>query len=267
MFKIIASDLDGTLLNSQKEITEYSFNVLNKAFEKGVEFAVCTGRMYKSMEYLMPQLSFSRYSITSMGAEIYDNFTKERIYLKPLEEQHTLALAEYAIKNNVHMNIYLDNVLYTNSLDHYSQWYYEETTTMAKEVEGDVLEFLKGKKLSKLIFISEPEDAKKHFEAIEEMLGGKINICASNSRYVECSHIDAQKDKTLRVLLDMLNLKMDQLIVFGDSGNDVSMLKNTGFSCCVANGWDEAKKAADLIIESNDNNGVARTVERLILDR
>ena len=65
----------------------------------------------------------------------------------------------------------------------------------------------------------------------------------------------------------MLNLKKEDLIVFGDSGNDVSMLKNTGFSCCVANGWDEAKEASNLIVESNDNDGVARTVERLILNR
>lgn len=267
MFKLIASDLDGTLLNSQKEISEYSEKVLKEAVEKGVDFAVCTGRMYGSMQYLMPKLSFSRYSINTMGAEIYDNFTKERIYSRPLEEEHTMMIAEYARDNKIHMNIYLDNVLYTNQMDDYVLWYYRETTSMAKEIEGDVLEFLKGKKVSKLVFISEPEESPKHFKAIEEMLGGKINICASDPRFVECSHIDARKDKALMVLLDMLKLKKEQLIVFGDSGNDVTMLKNTGFSCCMANGWDEAKKAANVIVESNDDDGVARTVERLILNR
>lgn len=267
MFKLIASDLDGTLLNSQKEISDYSIEILKKAQEKGVDFAVCTGRMYGSMEYLMPKLSFSRYSINIMGAEIYDNFTRERIYFRPLEDEHTMMIAKYAVEKKVHLNIYLDNVLYTNFDDSYRAWYHKETTTLGKVIEGDVLEFIKGKKASKLVFISEPDDALKHYKAIEEMLGGKINICASHPRYVECSHIDAQKDKTLLVLLDMLNLKKEDLIVFGDSGNDVSMLKNTGFSCCVANGWDEAKQVSNLIVESNDNDGVARTVERLILNR
>lgn len=267
MFKLIASDLDGTLLNSNKEISDYSVKVLKQAQEKGVDFAVCTGRMYGSMEYLMPKLTFSKYSINIMGAEIYNNFTKERIYFRPLEDEHVEKIVRYATDNKVHMNLYIDNVLYTNFDDEFRHWYHQETTSLGIVIEGDLLEFIKGKKLSKILFISEPEVAKQHFENMQKMFGDELNICASHPRYVEFSHIDAQKDKTLLVLLDMLNIKKEELIVFGDSGNDVSMLKNTGFSCCVANGWDEAKQVSNLIVESNDNDGVAKTVKRLILDR
>lgn len=266
MFKLIASDLDGTLLNSNKDISDYSIKVLKEAQGKGVDFAVCTGRMYGSMEYLMPKLTFSKYSINIMGAEIYNNFTKERIYFRPLEDEHAMAIAKYAMDNKVHMNLYIDNVLYTNFDDEFRHWYHQETTSLGIVVE-DIIEFIKGKKLSKILFISEPDEAKKHFENMQKMFGEELNICASHPRYVEFSHIDAQKDKTLLVLLDMLNIKKEELIVFGDSGNDVSMLKNTGYSCCVANGWDEAKQASDLIIESNDDDGVAKTVEKLILNR
>ncbi len=265
MFKIIASDLDGTLLNSEKTVSEYTVKTLQRAFDKGVNFVICTGRMYGSMEFLIPKIPFCRYAITSMGAEIYDIFENKRIYECPLEEEHVMMLAEYGLKNNVHMNIYIDNVLYTNSLDKYSQKYYEDTTTMALLIEGDVLEFLKGKKLSKLIFIGEPEDMPEHNKAIQEMLGGKINICASFRHYVECSNIQAQKDITLNKFIEELGFTRDELIVFGDSGNDESMLKNTGFSVCVGNGWTEAKRVSKLIVESNDNDGVAKTVERLVL--
>ncbi len=266
MFKLIASDLDGTLLNSKKEISDYSIEVLKKAQEAGVDFAVCTGRMYGSMAYLMPKLTFSRYSINIMGAEIYDNFKGERIYFRPLEDDHVEKIVKYAMDNKVHMNIYLDNVLYTNFDDEFRHWYHKETTSLGIVVD-DMIEFVKGKKISKILFISQPEEAKQHFENMQKMFGDALNICASHPRYVEFSHIDAQKDKTLLVLLDMLNIKKEELIVFGDSANVVSMLKNTGFSCCVANGWEEAKQASNLIIESNDNDGVARTVERLILNR
>lgn len=265
MFKVIASDLDGTLLNSDKDISDYTIKTLKEAYDKGTEFIVCTGRMYDSMSYLLPKLTFSRYSITSMGAEIYDNFTKKRVYERPMEEEHVLRIAEYGLKNNVHMNIYINNVLYTNSLDKYSERYYKDTTSQALLIEGDVLEFLKGKKLSKLIFIGEEEDMPKHFKVMTELLGGKINICASFKHYLEFSHIEAQKDITLNKFIETLGYKKDELIVFGDSGNDVSMLKNTGFSVCVANGWQEAKDASNLICESNDNDGVAKTVKRFIL--
>ena len=267
MFKVIASDLDGTLLNSDKDISDYTVETLKEAKEKGIDFIVCTGRLYDSMEFLLPKLSFCRYSITSMGAEIYDNFEKKLIYERPMEEAHVLEIAEYALKNNIHMNIYIDNVLYTNSLDKYSERYYKDTTTMAKLIEGDVLEFLKGKKLSKLLFIGEEEDMPAHFKYFTEKLGSELNICASFRHYVEFSHIEAQKDITLNKFIEKLGYNKDELIVFGDSGNDVSMLKNTGFSVCVGNGWDEAKAACNLICESNDNDGVAKTVKRLVLGK
>jgi Cof subfamily protein (haloacid dehalogenase superfamily) len=202
-----------------------------------------------------------------MGAEIYDAFENKRIYSRPLENEHTLAIAEYALKNNIHMNIYIDDVLYTNSLDKYSERYFKETGAMAKQIDGDVMKFLEGKGLSKLVYIGEDDVIAEHYKEVEKMVGGKVNICASFKRYVECSHIEAQKDITLNRFIEELGIRKDELIVFGDSGNDVSMLKNTGFSCAVANGWPETKKAADIIVESNDNDGVARTVERLILKR
>ena len=267
MFKIIATDLDGTLLNSKQTVSDRTVEILKEACEKGVEFVICTGRMEQSIEFLLPKLPFCHYAVTCMGAEVYDLYEKKRVFFAPLEEKHTMALAKYALERNVHMNIYIDNVLYTNSYDKYSERYLRETTTDALVIEGDVLEFLKGKKLSKFLMIGEVEDIKVHFKNVEEMINGEANVCASNERYVEVSNLMAQKDITLNAFVESLGYKRDELIVFGDSGNDVSMLKNTGFAVCVGNGWDSAKAASNVICESNDNDGVARTVERLILER
>ena len=79
MFKLIASDLDGTLLDSRLEVSDETVKVLNRAYEKGVDFVICTGRMYDSLKYILPKVPFCRYAITCMGAEIYDNFEKKRI--------------------------------------------------------------------------------------------------------------------------------------------------------------------------------------------
>jgi len=265
MFKVIATDLDGTLLRKDKTISEYTGAVLAEAVKKGTELIICSGRMYDSMKYIVPQLPFCHYAISSMGADIYDNYTKERIYSKPLEGEYTEQLVAYGLENGLHMNIYIDDVLYANSYDKYAETYFRETTSKAIELDCDTLEFVKGKALSKLVFIDEPEKIKPHYEAICNRFSGKINICASDKRYVECSSIMAQKDITLNAFIKKLGYTRDELIVFGDSGNDVSMLKNTGFSVCVGNGWQEAKSVSHLIVESNKNDGVARTVSRLIL--
>ncbi len=265
MFKLIATDLDGTLLTDERKITQYTKDILKQAVDKGVDFVICTGRMYDSLKYILPELPFCRYAITCMGAEIYDNFEKKCIYEKSIPEEYAQIMARYALAKNIHMNIYIDNILYTNSLDKYSLRYFEETTSMATQIEGDVLEFIKGKKISKLIYIGEPEDMEISGREITDLLCGKVNICASNKRYVEMSAIDAQKDITLNLLAEKLNVERKEMIVFGDSGNDMAMLKNTGFSVCVGNGWPEAKSVSNIIVESNNDDGVAKTVKRLIL--
>lgn len=266
MFKLIASDLDGTLLDSRLEVSDETVKVLTRAYEKGVDFVICTGRMYDSLKYILPKVPFCRYAITCMGAEIYDNFEKKRIYAQTMNPEYVRWIVSYGLKHNIHVNIYSDNVLYNNKIDEYTEIYFRETGTIANKIEGDVLLRVETLNITKLVYIDEPEKIKVYDRDVREHFGQKINICASSEYYVEMSAINAQKDITLNLLADRLNVKRDELIVFGDSGNDVAMLKNTGFSVCVANGWREAKAAADIIVESNDNDGVARTVKRLVLD-
>ena len=92
MFKLIASDLDGTLLKNNAAISQYSVSILEAAAQAGIPFIICTGRMYDSLKEILPALPFCRYAITSMGAEIYDNFEKKRIYSKPLEHEYAEVL-------------------------------------------------------------------------------------------------------------------------------------------------------------------------------
>lgn len=267
MFKLIASDLDGTLLKNDKTISEYSASVLRAAAQAGVPFIICTGRMYDSLKEILPTLPFCQYAITCMGAEIYDNFEKKRIYSKPLEHEYARELIAYAQKNNVHMQLYIDDILYTSAMDEYTDLYLKNTTSLGRLIDGDIFEFIKGKDISKILYMGQPEDIARHSQAVSALLNGKIRSVSSDPMFAEFASLNAGKDTALKALCLHLNVKMDELIVFGDSGNDIDMLQNTGFSCAVANAWDEAKKAANILIESNENDGVAKTVRRLILNK
>ena len=265
MFHAIVTDLDGTLLQSDRTLSDYTVQTLERACRQGATLIVSTGRMYDSLKCILPRLPFCRYAVTTMGAELYDTQSGQLLESVPLEEAYTEALVAYGLAHNIHMNLYIDNVLYTNSMDKYAQQYFRITTTMAKLVEGDVQAFVRGKKLAKLVFIGEEEEIAVHNKAIRELLGGKINICASSRMYVECSSLRAQKHLMLDRLLKQLSIKKEETLVFGDSGNDVTMLSSIGFSVCVANGWEEAKAVSRLLCESNDDDGVARTVAILLL--
>lgn len=265
MFKAIAVDLDGTLLHNDRTISAYTKDVLARAVNAGTEFIICTGRMYDSLKTILPQLPFCHYAITCMGAEVYDTRTNERVISHPMEQAYAETLVAYAQETHTHIQLYSHNILYTNSLDKYSDRYFIETTSQARGIDGDVMTFAKTNEFSKMILIDEEDRIPEHRERVQALLGGKLNICASCTRYVECSSLTATKDGTLNDLMASLGIARNELIVFGDSGNDVSMLANTGFSCAVANGWESAKKVSNLIVESNENDGVARTVARLIL--
>ena len=115
--------------------------------------------MYRSLVRIIPQMPFCRYAVTTMGAEIYDTHKNERIYSVPLEPENARAVVEYGLKNNLHINIYINNVLYTNSLDKFSDFYLRTTDAPSTLIEGDVLEFIKDKVISKILYITEVEDA------------------------------------------------------------------------------------------------------------
>jgi cof-like hydrolase len=266
MFKLIASDLDGTLLKNNAAISQYSVSILEAAAQAGIPFIICTGRMYDSLKEILPALPFCRYAITSMGAEIYDNFEKKRIYSKPLEHEYAEVLITYALKHNIHMHLYINDILYTSALDQYSDLYFRHTTSMGRPIPGNIFTFIKEKDISKILYMGEPADIAEHSKHINELLKDKIHNVSSDPMFAEFASLKAGKDTALKALCAQLDINMDELIVFGDSGNDIAMLQNTGFSCAVANAWDEAKKAADIIVESNENDGVAKTVRRLILE-
>lgn len=266
MFKIIATDLDGTLLRQDGSVSEYTQKILAEAAQKGVETIICTGRMFTALRGVLPQVPFCRYAITIMGAEIYDIKEKKKIFSMPLEDENVEFLLQYGYENNLHTHIYIDDVLYVNAMDKYTEYYTKHSTSIANLLKEDMRQFAKGKKLSKILFMAEADEVKVHLARLKKLKGEKINFCASDPTYLECSSIKAQKDITLNYFIEQLGIKRDELIVFGDSGNDISMLKNTGFSCAMANGWPEAKEVADLVVESNEEDGVAKTVERLILN-
>lgn len=266
MFKLIASDLDGTLLKNDNTISQYSVSVLKAAAQAGIPFIICTGRIYDSLKDILPVLPFCRYAITAMGADIYDTFEKKRIYSKPLEHEYAKVLITYALENNVHMHLYIDDIVYTSAMDQYTERYFKDTTSLGRLIPGDVFQFIKGKNISKMLYMGEPEDIAVHSKHINELLKDKINNVSSDPMFAEFASLKAGKDTALKALCAQLGVRMDELIVFGDSGNDIAMLKNTGFSCAVANAWEEAKKAADIIVESNENDGVSKTVRRLILE-
>ncbi len=261
--KLIATDMDGTLLHSDGNISPFTLDALRLANANGASVVIATGRMFAGISHLLRYMPFCRYCITTNGAEIYDRTTNKVIYSRPIERETALFIADYAKKHNIHMHAYADNVLYTTMIDEISILYKKATTLMGTLIEEDFAEFYSKHSVAKLVLIDSPENCDKFFSEIKNALGEKASIVQSNASFVEITSALATKGQALEFLIKYLGLLPQQAIAFGDSGNDIPMLLGPWHTCAVENAWDEVKQVADKIIESNNDDGVAKEIYRI----
>lgn len=261
--KLIATDLDGTLLHSDGNISPFTLNTLRQASDKGANVVIATGRMFAGTSQILRYMPFCRYCITTNGAEIYDRTTDKLIYSRPIEQETALFVANYAKKNNIHMHAYAENVLYTTMLDEKSVLYKKATGLMGTLLEEDFCDFYSKHSIAKLVLIDSRENCDKFFLGLKNTLGKSASIVQSNANFVEITSNLATKGQALNFLIDFLGVLPKQTIAFGDSGNDIPMLSGPWNSRAVANAWTEVKQIADKIIESNNDDGVAKEINRI----
>ncbi len=263
MIKLIATDMDGTLLCSDGDVSPFTLDSLRNANAQGSNVVIATGRMFAGISRFLSYMPFCRYAITTNGAEIYDRTTNELIYTRALEEKTALFVADYAKKHNVHLHAYAENVLYTTMLDEKSIAYKKATGLMGTLIEEDFYDFYKKHSISKLVLIDSCERCDSFFKELTLALGESASIVQSCASFVEITSSLATKGQALSFLVDYLHLSPNEVIAFGDSGNDISMLSGPWNTCAVANATSEAKQVSDKIIESNDDFGVAKEINRL----
>lgn len=261
--KLIATDMDGTLLHSDGTVSPFTLDALRAASTCGANVVIATGRMFAGISQFLRYMPFCRYCITTNGAEIYDRTTNKVIYSRPIEQETAVFVADYAKKHNIHMHAYADNVLYTTMIDEKSIWYKKATGLMGTLIEEDFVTFYSKHSVSKLVLIDLPENCDKFFLDLTNALGKNASIVQSNANFVEITSARATKGQALEFLIDYLGLLPEQAIAFGDSGNDIPMLSGPWHTCAVENAWDEAKQVADKVIESNNADGVAKEINRI----
>lgn len=261
--KLIATDMDGTLLRSDRTISAYTLDVLRRAHKAGAEIVIATGRMNAGITQYLCYMPFCRYTINTNGAEIYDCKTGKVIYSRPIEYKMALAIADYAKKNNIHLHIYAENTLYTSALDDKSIAYKKATGVMGTLIEDKMEDFLREHTVAKMVFMDSAENCDIYFEEITQLLGKEASVAQSSANFVEITSCRATKRQALEFLIDFMQISPDEAIAFGDSGNDIPMLAGPWHTRAVANAWEQAKELADKTVESSDDDGVAKEISRI----
>ena len=268
-YKLLVLDLDGTLTNSQKEITPHTQDVLIRAQEQGVKLVLASGRPTYGIAPLADRLrlnDFEGYILSYNGGKIINWTTKEIMYENLLSPKVYPYLYECARKNNFVILSYKDE--YIVSEDATNKYVQHEAFINKMEIRP-VLNFLEviNMPVPKCLIVGEPEPLSKLETEMRTKLQGQMNVFRSEPFFLELVPEGIDKARSLKVLLQETGLKREEMIACGDGFNDLSMIRFAGLGVAMANAQDIVKEGADYITLSNEEDGVATVVEKFILNR
>lgn len=253
MIRLIASDLDGTLLNNEHKISEYNKKIISEVHKKGIKFILSTGRPTSAAVKFLDDLNIETDMISFNGAMITDRNGKI-LYEDNLESDIGKELIDIAKKYKVYYQGFLGERW--NISDSKSEWlnFYISIAQINNYNFG--FENIKDFSFSKFMFIGENNILKEIVLELDKNLKDKVYYTFSRPVYLEVHSPNVSKANALSFLLNKYNIKRENIMAFGDNNNDIEMLETAGISVAVENAENIVKEKAKYITKSNIENGV-----------
>jgi len=262
MIKLIATDLDNTLLNSRKEVTAGSIRLLRRCAAAGVSFAVATGRSLYSAEAVAAKIGIDHWSICYNGALITDPVTGEVLVSDSLDEKTVRDIVEFCHARGLYMQMYDNNVITVEKL----QLDQHPDPDLKYAPHREIGDFLAHPffPTPKVLVAAGDRVPEVHAELIA-LFGERVYIAQSEAHLLEIMSPGTDKGAALRLLAGHLGLEKDEIIAFGDNTNDLPLLENAGIAVAVANSVEVLKSAATYVAEGERNRGFDEGIRRFVL--
>lgn len=258
--KAVALDLDGTLLNSKKEISEENKNILKKLSENGVEILIVTGRPYPITKKIAESLEIPLTVICYNGARVMNLKTDEIIFEKVLEEKQVLKIIEFCRKNKKDLNLFQNDIWYVEDLESIGTKYYKKNSRLEPTLKS--FDTFDSFKMIKSIIIDENNVLEEVEKELREILGNSVYFTYSQDKYLEILNKDVNKGLTLKNVLEEKGIGMSECIAFGDAHNDLEMLELAGVGVAMGNAHEILKSRVQHITDTNDNDGVGKFLKK-----
>ena len=270
--RMIALDLDDTTLRTDKSMAERTEKALAGAAEQGVIVVVSTGRVLNSLPDNVKSVPGIRFVINSNGACINDLETGETLYKNFLDPEKVGQIIELLAQYDFPVEVFTGGEAYMNESDYNkikqnpSKYRSAEYILWSRRPVPDVLELLRlNADIIENISVNfrKPEEKNRMRELLAEI--GGITVTSSVYYNIEIGGPNTSKAEALRVLMKRFGISAEELMACGDSPNDAAMVEMAGIGVAVANAHERIRQIADYITDSNDNDGVAKAIEKFVL--
>ena len=265
MIKLIAIDLDGTLLDDNKEISQDNKIAIQKAKTYGIKIIIASGRPYFRVKENLQQLDLNHntdYVITYNGGCILIGDNSEIIYEQRLSNQNICEIINFLEKYNGDIYLYCQDQIFSLNQDLkianlkiFNQVHFEKRT---------IVELKKMDYANKIILADEEKTIDEIQTKIPLELNNQYNIVRSTPYFLEFLPNHVSKGNAIKILTQILNIDTDEIMVIGDEENDLSMFCCAKIKVAMKNANLQIKKRANFITESNNNSGVARAIEKFV---
>ena len=285
MIQIIASDMDGTLLNDKMVISKRNADAIKEAQKNGVHFIVSSGRGYNEIKPLIEAADFISPLITLNGAEVLDENGKV-LSSSPLPKITAKKIIRLLRKKGLYAEVITSKGIYSDNKAKRIENFAELLTRVSPDTPyklavimasnrlelmninytDDYMELIDEKHTKVFKIVAFSSEGKKVLDPIRDEISqnSELVVTSSSESNIEINHVNAQKGIALQAYADYLNIPMDNVMAIGDNNNDVSMLKVAGMSYAMENGSNEVKMLAKRIADTNTSDGVGKAIEEVL---
>ena len=270
--RIICLDLDGTLLDSKKRISERNQRALQAAADAGIEIVPTTGRFYLGIPEQVRNLPFVHYAITINGACVNDIRNDREIVRIEIQADEAISIMEHFDTLDVMYDCFLDSWGYMNaSWQKYPEEFspdpaYADVFKKLRSPVPELKEFVRasGKNVQKVQFWC--RDLSIRDRELQLLPGMFADVAVSSAIYnnVEVNNVNAHKGEALRRLCEYTGTDPSEVMAIGDGSNDLSMLEAAGTAVAMGNAVAQVLAAADIVTDTNEADGVAKAIEQIL---
>ena len=266
MIKLIAADLDETLLKTDKHVGGFTAKKIHKFTNKGHYFVCATGRNYISIQNTLKEVgNFDKpdtYTISLNGAVVTENKNNKILYSQPMDFELVNKIYKLGITLDVCIHVYTTDKVYAYNMNDGERDFLNGRMEVI-EINDTNIDFLKGTDIIKILFENTNYEYLRSIEAkLEPSIVSKVDLSYSSNRYFEFNKKGINKGNGLRFLCEYLHIDIKDTMAIGDNFNDLSMLKAAGLGIGVKNTHKDMQDEVDILLDyTNDEDGVGHAIE------